>query len=456
MKRILKFLILFFILFIIIIVVLLNKYTGVSNDSNKDLIYDNEQNVEIEDNININIPATKENDKYAQTKFEPIKKRKYYIIVENIIIDILDEMRLYNSDGQIELEYGIEKENTELLEKAKQEVLLSLNDKIKSNYNIKEYFSSDIFKNIIMQQTYSINKIYEKNIAAKQKIFIVYGQFSGGLEYSFMIAIDESNRAYEIYLNEYIQENNYTLENIDNIIIDIKPVNKGKENLYSNIDEEEANEQIARRYLILTRTKLESNPEEIYNKLDNTYKKKYNSLEEFKEFAKNAKFSKLKEYRILNNSMDDLIICKDDLNNCVIFRERSVMDYDIILDPYTIELNTIVSEYDSTIDEKKVQMNVEKISQMINMEDYEEIFKRLNKTFKDNNFQDIDALKKYIKKYFYNKNKIETVSIEENDTYYIANIRIINATNELERKLGTIVIKLGEGTDFAMSFSTNY
>ena len=453
MRKLLKVLIICFIIIIIILLILLNKYSVKTNTevkNNTTNIIQQTKPIQTVDNITGDIKEDIGYDNSNTTKFEILKNRKQYIIVEDIVINILEEMRDCNSDELIKAKYGIE--GPELIDKEKQEILKSLEDKINNNSSLEELFNSVMFKNTIMKESYLINKIYKSEVNSNITVFLIYGQFSNNVEYAFMISMDNANSIFEVYLNDYIEENNYKLSNINNIKVKVEQITKNKNYIIKNYDEKDADEQIAERYLLITKSKMQNSPEEIYNLLDNAYKRKFQNLENFINFAKNAQLGKLKEYKVVDKGQYSEVICRDELGNCIFFKERSVMDYTIVLDPYTIELDTLISEYNS-VDKEKVLLNIEKIAQMINMRDYEEIYKRLNETFRNNNFPNVGMLKEYFKSNFYERSIIEFISKEQNDTYYAVRVRIINESNKKQRKLGTIVIKLGEGTDFEMSFS---
>lgn len=53
-------------------------------------------------------------------------------------------------------------------------------------------------------------------------------------------------------------------------------------------------------------------------------------------------------------------ICVDQTGKYLIFKEKSIMDYEIILDTYTIDLPEFVEQYNSSSEDKKVQFNIQK------------------------------------------------------------------------------------------------
>ena len=91
---------------------------------------------------------------------------------------------------------------------------------------------------------------------------------------------------------------------------------------------------------------------------------------------------------------------------------------------------------------------------MINTKDYQAIYNSLNSTFKNNNYKNVSSLKSYIKKNFYNLNSIEIKEYDDKTyDYCIFKCKITNLENTNETKEVNIIINIGEGTDFEMSFS---
>ena len=170
-------------------------------------------------------------------------------------------------------------------------------------------------------------------------------------------------------------------------------------------------------------------------------------------FAKGIQLSKFEQYKIIDKDTHCEIICKDELDNTIIFKERAVMNYTVILDPYTINLETVTQEYNAEA-EDRILLNIQQIAQMINMKDYDELYKRLNGVFKANNFNNIKDFKEYINKNFYKRCKFEYISSEKQESeYYIIKMQIRNESNKAEKKPLTIIMQLREGNDFEMSFN---
>lgn len=454
MRKLLKLLIISLIIIIIIILILLFKLNKDENTIKNNL--DNKTSIEninqsLYSNTVINNNVIDQNKNNNLKKFEIVKSRKSYIEVENIILNLITDMKLCNSETSIKSMYNVE--GVQLIKKKRQELIENLSYRISNKCNLERTFNSETFKNIVLQETYSINKVYEKKINSNINAYLVYGEFSKSkTEYLFMILHDNKSNAYEAYLDDYIKSN-YNLDKMNSLNINKDTIIKNKYNDAKKYTEEEANEKIVQRYFLITKTKLESNPEEIYNNLYSQYKKEFENLESFKNFAKRAKFSKFKEYRIVDKNTHSEIICKDELGNCIVFKERAVMNYSIILDPYRIDLDVLTSEYD-TSDENRILLNIQRITQMINMKDYDELYEKLNGVYIANNFSNIEDFNKYINNNFYKRNKIEYITAEEHENgYYIIRVFIINADKESERKLGNIIMNLNEGANFEISFT---
>ncbi len=123
------------------------------------------------------------------------------------------------------------------------------------------------------------------------------------------------------------EETNYYLK--DYKINELVPV---------NINEE----QVARKYLAEYTKLIINDPESAYNLVEPEYKKlKFNNLSEFKEY-----FNNKIDASFLNGNVEKLNVTsygtykeyyiKDSGNNTYIFREYSIMNYEVLFDNFTI------------------------------------------------------------------------------------------------------------------------
>lgn len=223
---------------------------------------------------------------------------------------------------------------------------------------------------------------------------------------------------------------------------------------YANINTENLIRIYYNKYL----SNVVNNIEEAYEMLDDEYKqKKFKDLDEYREYIDNNKeailSSSLKQYN-QNNTNEGYIqyVCIDQNDKYFIIRETAVMQFKIILDTYTIDLPEFIEKYNSTNEQGKVALNIQKFTQSLNEKDYSYAYNCLSEGFKDNYFKEIEDFENYIKDNLYENIIVSYDSFEEVTGLYRYTITIKNADNEEESIQKTIIMKLNEGTDFEMSF----
>jgi hypothetical protein len=127
------------------------------------------------------------------------------------------------------------------------------------------------------------------------------------------------------------------------------------------------------------------------------------------------------------------------------------MEYTIILDDYTLEST---SNYLSLSDTEKVKENANKVIKMLNTCDYTHLYEVLNDNFKANYFATQSEFEAYAKSNLFNYNIVSSMEVTENESgIYICSVELKDrnsvAANTMTK---TIIMKLGTGTDFEMSF----
>lgn len=307
-----------------------------------------------------------------------------------------------------------------------------------------------------------VNKVEEKLIFVPLKMnvlelgnttkYAIYGFCqTGSNEYRedlyFILNVDNNNNTYSI---EPVQN----ADNIDKIELtnNNMSIEKNRYNLYK--EKEISDEYLCEQYLFIYKRIMLSKPQEAYKYLNENYReKKFTSLQDFIDYVtknkeKIAKMG-LKAYSVKDNRY----MCQDQWNNYYIFNLKNALDYDVMLDIYTVDLEEFTQRYNSTNEENKVAMNVEKIESAINNKDYKFVYDKLDQTFRNNNFQTIDDLEKYISANFYESNDLKYESVSNEGSIYVYKLKIIDANNENNTKDFTIIMKLMEEADFVMSFS---
>lgn len=451
MKKKLKSIIIALIVIILVIIItlflIINRKNNVNEDSNVNNNINNNK-VNYEEILDENFQNNTE-----QEKFEIEKDRAEYLYVEKLTEDFIENVKTYNSDELIKYNYKIESDVDVANQKAK------IKEEIQSKLNknlINEIQADTILANekIKQSEAYQVEKVYKNTLSERIQIFAVFGEFiESNVNYSFLIALDQNSQAYEIFTDEYINKYNLNEENLNKVEFNINSIEKNKYNIIeNNIDS--SDEAIAKKYFNYFQYYIKSNPKKIYDILNEEYKKiKFPTYKDFENYAKAYVNVKINKYKINDRNTYNEVICIDDIGRYVCFKEVSVMQFKITLDNYTLNMDSFTSEYNEANEDKKVSLNIGKVSQMVNNGDYNTLYNKLNETFKRNSFNKLDDFRSFINENFYALNRIEIISTNAIDDYYTTRIRVINEENEIQRKLMTIVMKLTEKNDFEMSFS---
>lgn len=201
-------------------------------------------------------------------------------------------------------------------------------------------------------------------------------------------------------------------------------------------------------------------PERAFNLLDESYRNTRfgGDVNQYKEYI-NKNQEQLRTIRLaqyLDNTYDNHTeyVCKDQYENYYIFDVTASMQYTLKLDNYTILTSKFKEEYNKATDIVKVKMNIERFVQMLNNYDYKTAYNLLDNTFRTNNFPSVDDFEAYIKSYYFQYNDVTYSDYSKEGDVYIYKLVLSNkqGTGEGEGSEMNIIMKLGEGTDFVMSF----
>ena len=208
------------------------------------------------------------------------------------------------------------------------------------------------------------------------------------------------------------------------------------------------------------KNKLLYNREIVYEHLNEEYKKeKFETADDFDNFIntnlEEYKNMTLSKYQIIEQENYIQYILVDKNNNYYILNENSIMNYNVILDTYTIDLPQFTEKYNKSNDADKAGMNLQKITDAINDKDYKYVYNKLDEAFKQNNFKTQSDFENYCKSVFYTNNDIEFSNYQNSGALHMFDAKFTNKDNNTESITKTFVIKLLEGTDFVMSFNVN-
>ena len=308
----------------------------------------------------------------------------------------------------------------------------------------------------------NITEMYEAQINYNVKQIIVYGYLKGEItnkieNFKIMINVDYKENTFEVFLEDYLDKNYPDLNMESQINIDEqKNIESNQENIfeYSVTNDEE--------YCVLRFNSFINNmlyyPKYVYDKIDEEYRKeRFTDYNDYLNFIEESKvdfyFLELEQYQKVNENNKNKYILIDSRGNYYIFTENAAMDYNVIMDMYTIELDDVIQKYNEMDVPNKSIYNIEQIVSAINNKDYEYIYSKLDETFKSTNFPTFESLKKYILEQFYYTNKIDSKKYE-----YVGNVGIVGITisdldgNKEEILNKKFFIQLGEGTNFTLSF----
>ena len=294
--------------------------------------------------------------------------------------------------------------------------------------------------------------------------YIVYGETIKALEDNkesakmyIIVNVDEINKTFSV---EQLNEQYNDLEEIDSEN-NLKEIKANEDNTFVTkiFSEEEIAIQKYTNFKLLN----QADSRLIYDKhLDTQYKKeRFPTYEDYLNYLTISKerfltgdlyqYSSNKEGNTIQNVFTDI-------NGATYkFTQTKSSDYTVLLDGYTVVSEETKKEYMSKTDKQKVQANISKWIQMINNKDYIAAYNVLDETFRNNKFKNIEAFAEEAKQVFTTAytvdNKGTFNNFTEENGVYIQKIKLKNKINEEEAgRTANIIMQLGEGLDFVMSF----
>lgn len=307
-----------------------------------------------------------------------------------------------------------------------------------------------------------------KKISASSNIqvFFITGKgrtfnASEKFQFSLMIELDIEKKLYYIYPEKFMKDNGYSSlkvgDKINNFNVDDITNMENNAFIYT---EGKNDKEMSIQYMYNFKDLLIYYKDDAYEKLDTEYREKrftnkedyYNYLDENKIMV--ALMSS-EQYKVVKNENYTDYIISDKYKNVYRFRQKAdnILDYTVFLDNYTIVSKEDEKKYEDSNKTTKAKLNLNKIIAMINTKDYKAIYKCLNNDFRNNNFNSINDLRKYITNNFYEINSIKLENTNDQDNYIAFTCKLINQRNTSESKSVNIIIGKTDNIDFEMSFS---
>ena len=368
-------------------------------------------------------------------------------IIVLVLIKILEKI---NDKKSEELDYV--PEDTELL---------AQEYKTQKLRNLTEFFSVEA---CIQNNIDSTFKAKDMNVLGSDRIYSygVYGEESNVdtgeiTEKYFIVRVDTIALAFELQ-----ELNSKEYDNIDELDLttDLKEIAQTENNKfeYTRI----SNEKACRIYLQMYSELLLSDPEVAYNMLEDQYKQERfsSSYENFLQYIEENRIyfesAVLSEYAV--NYLEDYteFVIVDTYGNNYLIRAKSVMDYTVQLDAYTIKNEKYQEAYNNLSDLEKASINVDIFIRMLNTKDYTHAYGVLSEGFKSNYFPTEEEFKNYVKENFFDYN-IATINPNTNEgEIYIYDVSLRSGAGSAAKIINkTFNVLLGEGTDFTISFNVN-
>ena len=200
-------------------------------------------------------------------------------------------------------------------------------------------------------------------------------------------------------------------------------------------------------------------PEIGYDLLDQEFRdKKYNSIEEYKQYVSDNMSSLLyatvKENRVIEKEGYNLFIVVDANNNYYFFKVTDIMKYSVITDIYTVDIEEITNHYDDSNVQQRVVINIQKIVSALNNKDYEYVYSKLSESFKQNQYPTYEQFKEYISSITNGKSEVSFELFRNEGEIYIYDITLggnrAGAGSPVKMQ---IIMKLKDNRNFEMSFN---
>lgn len=435
------------VIIILIILILVSKFLN----NNKFVIY--------EDN-----PTDGLRFDNFEKKIELVKNRNDFYIVKNILERFyLNYYSLYD-EGEFKFESEEDiKANMNYLKKENiKTVHEMLDDEFLNYYNITEDNLINKIKKISKVKV-QITDMYFVQNDSNTYAYFVRGKLLDKSEmkaegFYNIIKVDMLNQTFSILLDDYANEKYKDIKIDEKVDINIpEKIEKNNNNSfkYKNISDEEYIIDLFENF----KDNLIYNKEEAFNSLNKEYaSKRFENALNFEKFVK-VNFKELfvlKVEKYQKNIKKDYkeYVCMDQNNNLYIFNETSPMNCEVFMDEYTVNDIKFTEKYDSSKKEIKVKLNVDKWIKMLNNRDYRNAYKVLNKTFRENKFENEDRFEEVMRKALPLHYKAMYEEFNDENGTYVQKIVLkdIEGKSDKEIKL-SIIMELKDNYEFEMSFS---
>ena len=293
----------------------------------------------------------------------------------------------------------------------------------------------------------SIDKMYCKESAVNIRTFFVYGNFSNNveqneMEFQIIVEIDSKNNTFYIYPTSYVVQNYQNEQDLEKYTTELTEIPKNSYNTFSFVNVDDLT--IINDYLSNFKASLTNDVNSSYELLNEDYKiNKFGTIDEYKKYVNNninyllsITIDKYKK-DVTENGTQYIYI--NDNGIYYIFEKRGIMQYEVLLDTYTVILPEFAEQYNNLDNTKKVVLNIGKVIQALNLRDFKYIYNKLDETFKANNFSTLQDFEVYMNENYPSTYNVEYTNYNQENDIYMQTI-ILNDKRSNEQKENTIRI----------------
>ena len=294
-------------------------------------------------------------------------------------------------------------------------------------------------------------------------VYVVSGELketvnATGTDFELIVKLDKTNKTFSVMPQEYVTELYGNI--VEGQSLDINVEQSIAINANNTYTEREITEETYLKDLFAEiRNELLNDYEEAYNHLDEEYRtQKFATLEDFNNFASEKaeeyRTMALAQYQVTEEDGYTQYLLVDQNGKYYIANETAVMKYTTLLDTYTVDLPQFTESYNSANDSRKAGLNLQKVVDAINNNDYEYVYNKLDETFRANNFPTLESFEQYIQNNLYTSANVEFSNYKNSGELHIFDATFTDKNNESSNAITkTFIVKLLEGTDFVMSFN---
>lgn len=390
------------------------------------------------------------------------KKDKQENFENTITMDIANTISLIDNRNEFfAVKSCVTKYLTYIAQEDKEMVYSMLDKNYIEEYNItQETALSNISK--YTNPVFYNDKIYVIQDTIEVYTYFVYGKVidkeTGDIsEFNVVVRLDKGNDLFSIIPYKYIEDKQYSIVEGNSIVFEYNEIENNTYNTFAfkNITDEE----MSVFYMNEIKDNFVYDLEASYYKLDETYRnKRFLNLEEYEKYItkniSNLYSAKLQKFQINEYTNYNQYVLIDQNEKYYIVNETHPGEYTIILDTYTIDLPEYLEKYNNANDQQKVAYCINRFMQAVNDENYTFAYSLLASGFKDNYFKNQESFENYAKQNLLSKDNISFGKFSnEGNIYYTYEVTLANGDEDSNTLEKTFIVKLGEGTNFELSFN---